>query len=394
MAHHTGHDQRKAELMNVRIHPWEYVVPGLGVFLRGRRTAGVWCFLLFLVPLLFCLWRPVRIAGLFTGNATPDMLVAGGYLLFLLIGAFLWNYRMLQGMQPSQEDKGWSNWRQGVRHLWENRRARIGLGILIVLYSAALLAPLVTSFDPTAQTDVIRMRFLPPSLHTGHVLGTDGFGRDLLSRIVYGARISLSIGFLAVVLSAVIGTLAGVLAGYFGGWVDSLIMRLVDLMLGFPRLFLILIVIAFVGPSFFWVILVLGFTGWMGVARLVRAEVLSLKEREFIQAARALGLSTARIMARHLIPNTLAPILVFMSLTIGNVILIEAGLSFLGLGVQPPTPSWGNIINLGRKNLLDAWWISTFPGLAIVLTVLSFNMVGDALRDAFDPRTRREGSPQ
>lgn len=384
----------KTLLVEKQIQLWEYAIPGTGVFVRGQRKAGFWCSVLFLVPLLFLLWRPAQVAGIFSGKADLDLWLADGYLLLLLLGGYLWNYRLLQRLHSGSENEGESDWRRGVQHLWENRRARIGIAILIVLYSAALLAPLITSFNPTAQTDVLRMRFLPPSLQSGHVLGTDGFGRDLLSRIVYGARISLSIGFLAVLISAVIGTLAGVLAGYLGGWVDSGIMRLVDLMLGFPRLFLILIVIAFVGPSFLWVILVLGFTGWMGVARLVRAEVLSLKEREFVQAAKALGLSSARIMVRHLIPNTLAPILVFMSLTIGNVILIEAGLSFLGLGVQPPTPSWGNIINLGRRNLLDAWWISTFPGLAIVLTVLSFNMVGDALRDAFDPRMRRNGLPK
>ncbi|MBD3274913.1 MAG: ABC transporter permease subunit, partial [Candidatus Marinimicrobia bacterium] len=177
-------------------------------------------------------------------------------------------------------------------------------------------------------------------------------------------------------------------AGYFGGWIDSTIMRLVDLMLGFPRLFLILIVIAFVGPSIFWIIAVLGLTGWMGVARLVRGQVLSLKEQEYILASKALGLQVRRILFKHLIPNTMAPIIVYATLTIGNVILIEAGLSFLGLGVQPPTPSWGNIIDLGRKDLLSAWWIATFPGFAIVLTVVTFNIVGDALRDAFDPRLR------
>jgi len=380
--------------MDASIHRWEYLLPGPGLFLRGRRSTGIWCALLFLVPLVIGAWRWDRLAGVFTGGGAPDLWVAAGYLLVLLQVSYLWNYRELRKVEAGESSAGENEWRRGLRHLWQNRRARIGLIILLVLYSAAFLAPLVTTFDPTAQTDVLHMRFLPPSLRSGHLLGTDGFGRDLFSRIVYGARISLSIGLLAVVIAAVIGTVAGVLAGYFGGWVDGAIMRLADLMLGFPRLFLILVVIAFVGPSFLWVILVLGGTGWMGVARLVRAEVLSLKEREFIQAARALGLTTGRIITRHLIPNTLAPILVFMSLTIGNVILMEAGLSFLGLGVQPPMPSWGNIINLGRNNPVDAWWISTFPGVAIVLTVLSFNLVGDAIRDAFDPRLRQETPAQ
>ncbi len=366
---------------------WTYVIPGIGLFRLGRYRAGLMCLFLFVAPVLIILWQHQQMLAVFT-KPTLESGIAVGYLMLLLLVAFVVNAHCISCTASSGDRTGLSDWRLGARRLLRNSRARIGLFTLFVLYSLALLAPLIAPYDPTAQVNVLQVRFLPPSLETGYLLGTDGFGRDILSRIIYGARISLSIGFVAVLIAAVIGTVLGVLAGYFGGWIDTFIMRFVDLMLGFPRLFLILIVIAFVGPSILWVILVLGFTGWMGVARLIRGEVLSLKEQEFIVAAKALGVNTPRILIRHLLPNTLAPIIVFVTLTIGNVILIEAGLSFLGLGVQPPTPSWGNIIDLGRKNLLDAWWISTFPGLAIVITVLSFNIVGDALRDAFDPKLR------
>lgn len=373
-----------------QMQKWTYVIPGIGLIQHGRQRAGLVCLFLFAIPVLIILLRTQPVLAIFT-NPTLELGIAAGYLMLLLITAYVVNaYYVSSTTASSGDGAGLSAWRLGARRLIRNSRARIGLFLLFVLYSIALLAPLIAPFDPTAQANVLQVRFLPPSLETGYLFGTDGFGRDLLSRMIYGARISLSIGFVAVLIAAVIGTVLGILAGYFGGRVDTVIMRIVDLMLGFPRLFLILIVIAFVGPSILWVILVLGFTGWMGVARLVRGEVLSLKEREFILAAKALGVNTPRILIKHLLPNTLAPIIVFVTLTIGNVILIEAGLSFLGLGVQPPTPSWGNIIDLGRENLLDAWWISTFPGLAIVITVLSFNVVGDALRDALDPKLREE----
>jgi len=227
-----------------------------------------------------------------------------------------------------------------------------------------------------------------PSITRTFILGTDQYGRDILSRVIYGSRISLSIGFLVVLISVTLGTVIGISSGYFGGWIDALLMRIVDVLIAFPALFLILIIIAAFGNSIYLIVVTLSFTGWMGVARIVRSQVLSLKEQEFILAAKALGLSSMRIIFRHLAPNTLTPVIIAATLRIGSIILTEAGLSFLGLGVQPPTPSWGNIINEGRDSLLNHWWISTFPGIAILTTVVCFNLIGDGVRDALDPRMR------
>ena len=221
------------------------------------------------------------------------------------------------------------------------------------------------------------------------LLGTDMYGRDVLSRMMYGSRVSLSLGIIAVLLSVTLGVIAGLGAGYFGRAADAILMRLADVLLAFPSLFLILIVVAVFEklpmPRMFLVVLVLGLSSWMGIARLVRGEVLSVKEREYVTAARAAGLGEVRILLRHILPNVLTPVIVNATLRIGGMILIEAALSYLSLGVQAPTASWGNIIFEGKDALVRAWWISAFPGLAIVLTVVSFNLVGDGLRDAFDP---------
>ncbi len=278
-------------------------------------------------------------------------------------------------------------WAIAIRHFKRNRLAVIGLVVVVGLYLVAVLAPLIAPYNPIAQHDLVKTGYLPPS--PAHWLGTDRFGRDVLSRILYGARISLSIGFIAVAIAVVLGSALGAIAGYVGGWLDAAIMRFTDMVLAFPRLVLLIMIVALFNQSITLIILVLGLTLWPGTARLVRGEVLSLREREFIQAAYALGFKKARIIVRHLIPNVLAPVIVAATLGIGNTIVLEAGLSFLGLGVRPPTPSWGNMVADGRQNLLGAWWVATFPGLVIVLTVLAFNLVGDGLRDAMDPRLRR-----
>ena len=227
-----------------------------------------------------------------------------------------------------------------------------------------------------------------------HLLGTDEVGRDLLAGLLYGSRISLSIGFIAMLIAVAFGAMVGTAAGYMGGAVDFGLMRFVDILLAFPRLLLLMLIYAAYAASgeqvsIFLIVAILGLTGWMGISRLVRAQILSLREQDFALAARSLGLGKGRIMFRHLLPNAIAPLIVDATLRVGNTILVEASLSFLGMGVQKPTPSWGNIINGGRQYLDDAWWIATFPGFTIVFVVVSFNLVGDALRDAMDPKLRQ-----
>ncbi len=268
--------------------------------------------------------------------------------------------------------------------LWRNRLAISGLALVLGLCAVALLAHWLAPYDP----DFIDLKqvLMPPS--PAHLLGTDTLGRDVLSRIIFGARVSLLVGFVAVGIATLIGVLVGALAGYYGGALDQILMRLVDLMLCFPTIFLILAVIAVLGPSIWNIMAVIGLTSWMGVARLVRAEFLSLREREFVVAARALGASDARLIWRHLLPNALTPVMVSATLGVAGAILVESSLSFLGLGVQPPTPSWGNMLTMGKDNIEIAWWLSVFPGLAILVTVMSYNLLGEGIREAIDPRLR------
>ena len=268
--------------------------------------------------------------------------------------------------------------------LRRNRMAVAGLILVLGLFAVALLAPWLAPYDPNFID--LKQVLMPPG--PAHLLGTDTLGRDVLSRVIFGARISLLVGFVAVGIATLIGVLVGALAGYYGGAMDALLMRLVDLMLCFPTLFLILAVIAVLGPSIWNIMVVIGVTGWMGVARLVRAEFLSLREREFVVAARALGASDARLIWRHLLPNALTPVMVSATLGVAGAILTESALSFLGLGVQPPTPSWGNILTMGKDNIEIAWWLSVFPGLAILVTVMSYNLLGEGIREAVDPRLR------
>lgn len=256
--------------------------------------------------------------------------------------------------------------------------------MIVIVFLIAIFAPFLSSYDP-GKTDV-SLKLKPPS--SQHYLGTDQLGRDVFSRMLYGSRISLSVGFVAVGISILIGILVGAMAGYKGGWVDSLLMRFVDIMLSFPSFFLILTVVAILRPNIYNVMIVIGITSWEGTARFVRAEFLSLRERDYVQAARALGVKDRRIIFRHILPNALAPVFVTASLGVASAILVEAGLSFLGFGVQPPAPSWGNILTEGRTYIFDAWWLTVFPGLAILTTVLSFNLFGEGLRDAIDPRLR------
>lgn len=259
-------------------------------------------------------------------------------------------------------------------------------GAIIVVFFVfiAVFAPFITIYDPEA-IDMMSI-FLPPS--DKHFFGTDELGRDVFSRVVYGSRISLFVGIVAVGISVAAGVVLGLISGYFGGWADSIIMRFTDVMLCFPSFFLILAVIAFLNPSIINVMVVIGLTGWMGVARLVRAETMSVKNREYIIAAHLAGLSHARILFKHILPNVLAPVFVTAALGMAGAILTESSLSFLGLGVQPPTPSWGNILTSGKDNIMFAWWLSFFPGVAILLTALGYNMLGEGLRDIIDPKKK------
>ncbi len=259
-----------------------------------------------------------------------------------------------------------------------------GALIVLALYLVAIAAPLLTPYDPIAQGDVPRMRYVPPCRE--HPLGTDKFGRDVFARVVYGSRVSLTIGLLAAAITVILGSLVGAAAGYFGGAADAILMRIVDALLSIPRLFLLLTCVALFSGSVWLIVVLLGATGWMATARLVRAQVLSLRNLDYIKAAEALGAGGRGVIWRHLIPNTLSVIIVAATLRIGGIILAEASLGFLGLGVPPPAPSWGQMVFEGREALMSAWWLSTFPGIAIAVTVIGFNLLGDALKDAFDPR--------
>ncbi len=279
-------------------------------------------------------------------------------------------------------------WVMALKRLARRRTALVGLGVVVIVLLAALFAPWLSPFDPLEQD--INQRLKEPGWQTAagriHVLGTDHLGRDILARVIFGSRIALVVGLSAVLISGVLGMAIGLVAGYFGGKVDDFFMRLADIQLAFPFILLAIAVIAVRGPTLFNIILVIGVSSWVVYARVVRGEVLSIREREFVQAAIALGSRDGRVVVRHVLPNAFTPWLVVATLDMARVIVIESALSFLGLGVQPPTPTWGGMLADGRVYLSTAWWLATFPGLAIFITVLGINLLGDGLRDTLDPR--------
>ena len=281
-----------------------------------------------------------------------------------------------------------SLFRRNLRDFRRNRLAMASVIVVLIFVIMTVAAPLIAPQDPN-QTDLFR-RLQPPAWMEGgdwaFVLGCDGLGRDILSRIIYGARISIFIGVVVIVLATVVGILAGLAAGYFRGWVDVLIGRVVDILLGFPYLIFAIGLMAMMGPGLFNIVLALAYKEWVIPCRVVRGETLAVRELEYVEAARALGAGSGHIMWREILPNIMSPVIVVATIRMANVIILEASLSFLGLGVQPPTASWGSMVSDGRAFILEAWWVSTFPGLAIVLLVLAINVASQGLRDAFDPR--------
>ena len=279
-----------------------------------------------------------------------------------------------------------------MQELWDHPSAVIGGVSLVACVLAAILAPQLSPHDPLRGD--LSVRLLPPAWEEGgtttYLLGTDAQGRDMLSRIIWGAKVSLRIGFLVVGACALVGTALGALAGYFGGWIDRPLCRFVDLLMAFPYLIWAIGVMAFLGPGFVNILLALSLKGWVSFFRLVRGEMLSEKTKEYVEAARMVGQSDFAIIVSEILPNTFQSVLVLVTLRMSIVILLEASLSFLGLGIQPPTPAWGSMVSEGREYMMTSWWVSTVPGIAILVVVLSLNLLGEGLRDVLDPRLQIE----
>lgn len=289
---------------------------------------------------------------------------------------------------PTKREAGDSLFRRNLRNFAANKLAMASAAVVLVFVVMAVFAPLIAPHDPY-ETDLFR-RLQPPAWQPGgewsYLLGCDALGRDILSRIIFGSRISIFIGAAVILVATSIGIVAGLSAGYFRGWVDAVISRIVDILLGFPYLIFAIGLMAMMGPGLINVILALAYKEWVIPCRVVRGETLAVRELEYVEAARAIGASPAHIMGREILPNILSPVVVVSTIRMAHVIILEASLSFLGLGVQPPTASWGSMVSDGRAFILDAWWVSTFPGLAILLLVLAINVASQGLRDAFDPR--------
>lgn len=361
-------------------------VPGLGHLALGRVGRGVRITLFTAAVIVLMAWRWDRFSGAFS---TPffDRWLASIFLILLLVGA-VWYSRWDVGriLRESGEEKrrGKSPWKMAMRRFRENRLAAYSIYVILLFYALAILAPILAPYDPAAIPDVMANRYLSPSWD--HLFGTDEFGRDLFSRALYGARVSLSIGLLAMIIAKTIGTLYGSVAAYFGGVVDNVLMRILDVWIAFPTFYLMLMLVGVFEANIVVLVLILGLTAWPGTARFIRGEILSLKNQAFTESARAIGLPAHRIIVRHLIPSALSPVLVTAALAVAGMIGAEAGLSYLGLGIRPPTPSWGNMVAAGKDNLLNAWWLAFFPGGLLTLTLISFSLLADGLRDALDPK--------
>ena len=286
-----------------------------------------------------------------------------------------------------QANKKRSQWREVWRMLKKNKMALLGLVILCILVLLALFADVIANYDTVVIKQNLGSRLQGPS--AAHWLGTDEFGRDIFARLIHGARVSLKVGIIAVAISIVCGGTLGALAGYYGGKLDNIIMRIMDIFLAVPSILLAIAIVSALGPSILNLMVAISVSNIPRYARIVRASVLSIRDQEFVEAAKAIGASNARIIFRHIIPNSLAPVIVQGTLGVASAILSTAGLSFIGLGIQPPAPEWGSMLSGGRQYLRYAWWVTTFPGVAIMITILSLNLLGDGLRDALDPRLKQ-----
>jgi peptide/nickel transport system permease protein len=366
------------------------VIPGAGHLVLGKRRRGLHLMLFAAAMSLLLAARWDAFVTALSSSAIDDW-IASRFVIAALAASIIVSVvdtrRILIGRTSaaSGTTTGRSPYGIAIRRFTANSLAVTAVYVVAFLYIVSLLAPIVAPYDPAAIENVLETRYLAPSAQ--HLFGTDEFGRDLFSRAVYGARISLSVGLLAVIIAVTFGTLYGAVAGYFGGALDNVLMRIVDVILAFPTFFLMLMLAGVFEANIVFLVLILGFTSWTGTARVIRGEILSLKEREFVEGAQAIDLPSHLIIARHLIPNAMAPVLVSAALMVGGMIAAEAGLSFLGIGVRPPTPSWGNMISAGQDALLVAWWIALFPGLLLAITILCFNLLADGLRDALDPKT-------
>lgn len=286
-----------------------------------------------------------------------------------------------------QTNKKRSQWREVWRMLKKNKMALLGLGILVILVLLALFADVIADYDTVVIKQNLANRLKGPSAE--HWLGTDEFGRDIFARLIHGARVSLKVGIIAVGISIILGGILGALAGFYGGRIDNIIMRIMDVFLAVPSILLAIAIVSALGPSILNLMVAISISSVPSYARIVRASVLSIRDQEFVEAARAIGANNARIIFRHIIPNSLAPVIVQGTLGVASAILSTAGLSFIGLGIQPPAPEWGSMLSGGRQYLRYAWWVTTFPGVAIMITILSLNLLGDGLRDALDPRLKQ-----
>ena len=362
------------------------LLPGINHMIEGRRRGGIALLSLSIMLIMISIFKREQI--LFCLDSESISLWSAPLFFFLICLSCLF-YSFIFVIHPGKgeasDSKSISPMQFAMRRFSANRIASGSAYLLLILFITAFLSPILAPYDPYAISDVMNTRYLPPSLD--HLFGTDALGRDLFSRALYGARISLSVGVLSVMISISLGTIYGAIAGFFGGITDNILMRLVDVIISFPVFFLMLMLIGVFQTNLTILILILGLTSWPGTARYIRGEILSLRERGYIESSRAIGLPSHLIIWRHLIPNALSPVLVSAALMVGGMITAEAGLSFLGIGINPPTPSWGNMISGGQQAVFTGWWIAFFPGLLLTCTILCFNLLADGLRDALDTKT-------